>query len=283
MKKIALINDLSGFGKCSLTAAIPVVSIMGIQACPLPTAVLSSQTGFSSYSFLDFTDKMNQFTDEWHKLDVSFDGISSGFLGNASQIDRVLYFLEKFQTNHSVYLADPVLGDNGHTIKSFSKELLSGMQTLVSRANICTPNLTELCLLTGNNYEVFTSVSSKDDFIKYTEACAHSLLDNSVIPNPSVLVTGLLYTKNSTPTIGNLAVSAEQSIYKETVYTGKSFSGTGDLYATVICAGLVKGLSLEQAMEKASQFLQPAIEEASLKDIPRNHGVYFEKYLDRLL
>lgn len=92
MKKIALINDLSGFGKCSLAAAIPVISILGIQACPLPTAILSAQTGFPSYFYDDYTEKMNCFTDEWAKLQVRFDGIYSGFLGSAAQMHNVLYF-----------------------------------------------------------------------------------------------------------------------------------------------------------------------------------------------
>lgn len=283
MKRIALIHDLSGFGKCSLTAAIPVVSVMGMQACPLPTAVLSSQTGFASFSFVDFTEYMNQFTDEWTKLHVSFDGISTGFLGNAAQINQVQYFLDQFQTSDSIYLADPVLGDNGRTIKSYDQNLLHGMQTLVYRSDLCTPNLTELCLLTDKKYETVSSISSKKDYLKYVEEYSHLLLQKAKKQEQQILVTGLVFTKGSTPTIGNLAVSQNQTIYKETIYTGKSFSGTGDLYATVICAGLVKGLSLEEAMEKAANFLQPAIEEASLYDIPSNHGVHFEKYLGRLL
>ena len=96
MKKIALINDLSGFGKCSLTAAIPVISVLGIQACPLPTAILSAQTGFPEYYCDDYTDKMNYFTDEWANMQVSFDGIYSGYLGSAAQMHNVLYFLENF-------------------------------------------------------------------------------------------------------------------------------------------------------------------------------------------
>ena len=96
MKKIALINDLSGFGKCSLTAAIPVISVLGIQACPLPTAILSAQTGFSSYYCDDYTDRMNFFTDEWKKMQETFDGIYSGYLGSAAQMHNVLYFLEKY-------------------------------------------------------------------------------------------------------------------------------------------------------------------------------------------
>lgn len=139
MKKIALINDLSGFGKCSLTAAIPVISILGIQACPLPTAVLSAQTGFSSYYCDDFTDRMNYFTDEWKQMQESFDGIYSGYLGSATQMHNVLYFLENFHTDNTLYLADPVMGDNGQRIRIFTDELLDCMKELtrqIGRAHV---------------------------------------------------------------------------------------------------------------------------------------------------
>ena len=144
MKKIALINDLSGFGKCSLTAAIPVISILGIQACPLPTAVLSAQTGFPDYYCDDYTEKMNRFTDAWKNMQESFDGIYSGYLGSAAQMHNVLYFLEKFQAKDTLYLADPVMGDNGQRIHIFTQELLDCMKELTKYAGVITPNLTEL-------------------------------------------------------------------------------------------------------------------------------------------
>ena len=109
MKKIALINDLSGFGKCSLTAAIPVISVLGIQACPLPTAILSAQTGFDSYFCDDYTEKMNLFTNEWKKMGVSFDGIYSGFLAGPEQMKKVFYFLEQFKTKENIYMLDPIM------------------------------------------------------------------------------------------------------------------------------------------------------------------------------
>lgn len=165
MKKIALINDLSGFGKCSLTAAISVVSVMGIHAVPLPTAVLSAQTGFPSFYCDDYTDRMDFFTDEWKKMGADFDGIHSGYLAGPSQIKKVLRFLDTFQTNASIYLADPVMGDDGRHIKAFSQELLDGMKQLCARATITTPNLTELCLLTGTDYAKLTAFADTDDYL----------------------------------------------------------------------------------------------------------------------
>lgn len=282
MKKIALINDLSGFGKCSLTAAIPVISVLGVQACPLPTAILSAQTGFPSYYCDDYTAKMNYFTDEWKKMNVSFDGIYSGYLGSAAQIHNVLYLLEQFQTNNTIYLADPVMGDSGKRYSIFSDELLQGMKALTQRANVITPNLTELCLLAGADYQELVSHADKEDYIKRIEEIGHSLLANTRTKQ-TILVTGIIHTKGAHTYVGNLAVSEQEQFYLETNYTGKSYSGTGDLFASVIAGSLVQRQTIQDAMKKAIAFLQPAIEEATQNSIDRNHGVHFEKYLNILI
>lgn len=282
MKKIALINDLSGFGKCSLTAALPVISVMGIQACPLPTAVLTAQTGFKDYYCDDFTDRMDQFTDHWKKMEVSFDGIYSGYLEGAEQIEKVVRFLDVFQMKDTIYLADPVMGDYGKPYAMYSAKMLDGMRELVKRADATTPNLTELCLLAGVDYEAMVSHRSEPDYVKRVEEIAQSLIAQSG-KRQHIVVTGVVRERDGKEYIGNLAVSEQESYHIENIYTGIGFSGTGDLFASVISGSLVKGLSVREAMEKATYFLQEAIEEASCKQIPPVEGVYFEKYLSRLL
>ncbi|MBR1854183.1 MAG: bifunctional hydroxymethylpyrimidine kinase/phosphomethylpyrimidine kinase, partial [Lachnospiraceae bacterium] len=138
---------------------------MGLQACPMPTAVLSAQTGFESYFYDDYTDRMNLITDQWTKMQVSFAGICSGYLGSAGQIKNLLYFLEKFHAPDTIFLADPVMGDNGRCIKSFSQELLLTMRELVKRADVITPNLTELCLLAGLDYDALHAHSADADYL----------------------------------------------------------------------------------------------------------------------
>ena len=236
MKKIAFINDLCGFGRCSLTAAIPVISTMGMEACPLPTAILSAQTGFPSYYCDDYTDRMNHFTDEWSKMNVSFDGIYSGYLANPSQIAQVKYFLDRFQKEDTLYLVDPVMGDHGQKYPFFTEELLHGMRELTSRATVITPNLTEACLLAGVSYDDLYAHRYEDDYLLRIQDVAF----------------------------------------------GFSFSGTGDLFASAICGYLVKGVPLQEAMDKAVDFLQSAIEEATNTGIPRDFGIPFQKYLSRL-
>ncbi len=282
MKKIALINDLSGFGKCSLTAAIPVISVMGIQACPLPTAILTAQTGFGDYYCDDFTDRMDYFTEQWKQMDVSFDGIYSGYLANSLQMEKVFNFLEQFEQKDTLYLADPVMGDNGKGYDIFSEELLHGMRELTMRANVITPNLTELCLLAGEDYDFITTHRQDKDYINRIQGICEKLLVKAK-RSQTVMVTGIIHKKDDKEYVGNLAVSKKESFYVENPYTGKGFSGTGDLFASVICGSLVKGISVGEAIDKAAYFLQDAIEEASAEGIVATHGVPFEKYLYRLL
>lgn len=147
MKKIAVIHDLSGLGKCSLTAAIPVISAMGVQACPLPTAILSNQTGYGSYFWDDYTDRMELIMDEWKKTGFTPDGVYTGFLGDARQVDLILKFVDMFCTEGTHILVDPVMGDRGETYKTYSETLCEKMRTLVREATVITPNLTEALLL----------------------------------------------------------------------------------------------------------------------------------------
>ena len=147
MKKIAVIQDLSGLGKCSLTAAIPVISVMGVQAVPLPTAVLSNQTGYPSYYCDNYTEHMEQIMDEWEKRGFSPDGIYTGFLADEEQADKILDFLRRFRKEKTVVLVDPVMGDNGGAYGIYTEGLRERMVQLVRSAQVITPNLTEALLL----------------------------------------------------------------------------------------------------------------------------------------
>ncbi len=282
MKRVALINDLSGFGKCSLTAAIPVISVMGIQACPLPTAILTAQTGFEDYFCDDFTDKIDIFTQKWEKMGVDFEGIYSGYLAGPAQVDKVFNFLEKFQRDNTLYLADPVMGDHGKFYSMFDEKMLEAVKRLTRKADVITPNLTELCMLADENYEEVISHRQDENYIEQIKVIGTRVLALAK-REQSVVVTGIIRSKDNKELVGNLAISKDEAFYVENTYTGMGFSGTGDLFASVVCGSLVKGLSLQEAMKKATYFLQDAIEEASNEKIPAVHGVYFEKYLPRLL
>lgn len=152
IQKVAAIHDLSGFGRASLTTIIPILSTMEIQTCPLPTAVLSTQTsGFEDYSFIDLTDYMEEHIAHWKKLNLDFDCIYSGFLGSVRQIQIVSDFVEYFKRKDNLVVVDPVLGDNGSLYDTMGEEMVCEMKKLVSKADIITPNFTEAAFLLGED------------------------------------------------------------------------------------------------------------------------------------
>lgn len=152
-KKIAVINDFSGFGRCSIAVSLPIISAMKIQCCPVPTSIFSNHTGFDSYFFEDYTDKMRPYIAEWRKLDLHFNGICTGFLGSEAQIGIVGDFLQEFGGEGTIVLIDPVMGDYGKPYPTYTMEMCLEMKKLVHYADILTPNLTEACILTDTPYK----------------------------------------------------------------------------------------------------------------------------------
>lgn len=282
MKKVAVIQDLSSFGKCSLTAAIPVLSVMGVQACPLPTAILSAQTEYPSYFWEDFTSKMNHFTEEWDKLGVTFDGIFTGFVTGGEQIKNIFRFLDTFYSKETKLLVDPVMGDDGEVYKTFTGGLLEKMKELVRYADVITPNVTECCLLSGLSYEKLHSYSNEKDYMKALEEAGNSL---NQATGADVIITGVNPSsmESKQPFIGNLYLDGSKTFYHEMEYNGKSYSGTGDLFASVMMGSLMRGDNLEKAVKKAVAFLKEAIEDSSKEEIPEVEGINFEKYLGLLI
>lgn len=282
MKKVAVIQDLSSFGKCSLTAAIPVLSVMGVQACPLPTAVLSSQTGYPSFFCEDFTSKMQHFEEEWSKLHVTFDGIHTGFVTGQEQIHNIFRFLDKFHTKETLLLVDPVMGDTGETYKLFTEELLMRMRELVKCADVITPNVTECCLLTGLSYEKLHSYSNESDFMKALEEAGKTLQQET---DAKVIITGVNPPSANTDKqfIGNMYLDENKTFYNAIPYNGASYSGTGDLFASVIMGSMMREEDLEKSVQLAEAFLTAAIRDTFLEQVPEVEGVNFEKYLRMLL
>ena len=193
MKKIAVINDLSGLGKCSLTAAIPVISVMGVQACPFPTAVLSNQTGYETYFCEDFTEHMAPYMEEWKKRGFVPDGIYTGFLSDEKQADKILKFIDTFAGEDTLILTDPVMGDDGAVYPIYTEELCSRFRELARRSYVITPNLTEaLLLLYGKNkmeeiWKEFQSFSGEERLAQIRET-GYRLVKRFSLP--AVVITG---------------------------------------------------------------------------------------------
>lgn len=285
MKKIAVLNDLSGMGKCSLTAAIPVISVMGIQACPLPTAVLSAQTGFPSYYCDDYTDRMDAIMEEWKKMDFYPDGIYTGFLADARQADKAVEFIEQFAKEDTKILIDPVMGDNGEEYPIYTEALCEKMRFLVRRATVITPNLTEaLLLLYGARraHVLWKELSLMDEerLLKFTESTGKELSKEF---DTEVVITGIdLPARENHQEMGNLICKDGVQTWVSTVKEGGSYSGTGDLFASVLSAGMVKGMDTVDSVRKAVKFLSKGIHDAVLEGTNRNEGICFERYLSEL-
>lgn len=285
MKKIAVLNDLSGMGKCSLTAAIPVISVMGIQACPLPTAVLSAQTGFPSYYCDDYTDRMDAIMEEWKKMDFYPDGIYTGFLADARQADKAVEFIEQFAKEDTKILIDPVMGDNGEEYPIYTEALCEKMRFLVRRATLITPNLTEALLLLYGAQRAHVlwkelSLMDEERLLKFTESTGKELSKEF---DTEVVITGIdLPARENHQEIGNLICQDGVQTWVSTVKEGGSYSGTGDLFASVLSAGMVKGMDTVDSVRKAVKFLSKGIHDAVLEGTDRNEGICFERYLSEL-
>ena len=280
-KKVAVINDLSGLGRCSLTAAISVLSAMGIQTCPLPTAILSSQTEYPSYYCYDFTDKMDYFRQEWKKLGTCFSGIYTGYIASVPQIEEIFHFLDTFQTPDTFLLVDPVMGDDGMTYDMYTSEFLSAMKKLTARADVITPNITEFCLLTDMDYNTLQNSSlSLHQLISCLKDASHTLTAERA---KKILITGIRFTTDDgIPKIGNLLLDGSSHFLSAFPCCDGSYSGTGDLFASCITGGLARGTSLTEMMQTAGSFLEKALADSVKEQVPVNEGVNFEKYLHLL-
>ena len=268
LKKVAAINDLSGIGKCSLSVAIPILSALKVQCCPFPTAILSSQTGFSQYTFLDLTNEMEQYSNTWKKLNLNIDTIYSGFLGSSSQIDIVRNFIKS--NPHAFVIVDPVLGDNGELYPIFNNDTCTKMKDLVIHSNLITPNITEACLLLNKDY--------KDNFSEEEVITIAKKL--SELGPSKVIITGIIRDNM----IYNLSYDKEEdkAFTYGLEYNKCSYSGTGDIFVSIICGLITNNYDLEFAVKTASDFIYKCVSYTSKYEDDRNQGVMFEMFLNDL-
>lgn len=268
-KKIALINDLSGFGRCSISVELPIISHMKIQCCPLPTSIFSNHTAYDSFFFEDFTAQMVPYMEEWKKLGLTFDGICSGFLGSARQIEIVQHFLKSFKSDHTIVILDPIMGDDGKAYTTYTEELCQKMKHLVPYADIITPNLTEACILTDTHYK-------KNWRLKELAELTHKL---EQMGPKKIVITGIpqgSYIANYCWESGK-----EPSVIK-THKVGTSRCGTGDIFSAIVAADAVNGVEFYTSVRKASLFIRKCILKSMEYDIPLNDGVCFEELLYQL-
>lgn len=268
-KKIAVINDFSGFGRCSIAVALPIISTLKIQCCPLPTSIFSNHTGFDSFFFDDYTDKMPLYINEWKKLGLQFDGITSGFLGSKKQIEIVTQFFKDFKTKENIIIVDPVMGDYGKIYATYTKEMCEEMKKLVQYADIITPNITELCILTDTPYQEKWKISELE---KMTEELAEKGPEKIVVTGivQKEFIANFCYEKGKSPKILRCH------------RVGTQRSGTGDVFSSIIAADAVNQVPFDKSVKKASNFIKKCILKSIEMDIPVTDGVCFEELLQTL-
>jgi len=269
VQRVAAIHDISCFGKASLTIAIPILSGMGIQVCPLPTAVLSTHTGFENFTFLDLTDEMEKIIAHWKNLNLRFDCIYSGFLGSSRQVDIVTKFVQDFTSKNQLIVVDPVLGDDGSLYATMSNEMVCKMRELVAIANVITPNLTEASLLLNRPMKENMSWDEAKELL-------HRLTDMG--PEMALITSAKIENTNS---IFVLAHDKEDKFWKiEHKYVPAYFAGTGDMFASVLTGSLLQGENFPVSIERAVEFVRRALHSTYgyRQDISKD-GVVLERVL----
>ncbi len=272
-KKIALINDVTGFGRCSVAVELPLVSALKVQGCVLPTAILSVHTGFLEFYIDDYTNRMTEYIDSWVQNQLTFDGVLTGFIGSEGQIEIIIDFIKKQKqgTSNPLIIVDPVMGDNGQLYASYNEAMCKAMQDLVAHADLIMPNYTEACFLLNHPYGDESLVSHQT---------LVDMADKLSKQGPQyVVITGL----SRGDTIETLVYErGKEPVFISSNRIGGERSGTGDVFAAIVAASLVQGEALEPAVRKAIEFIRKTLYHTVKLDLPHNYGLAFEEFLTEL-
>ncbi len=266
--RVIAINDMSGFGRCSLTTAIPVLSVLGVQCCPLPTAILSCHTGFNDFTFKDLTSILPKYLSNWKSNEFEFDCIYSGFLGSFEQIEITSNLIATLDKN-TLCVIDTVMGDHGKIYSTYTQQMCEGMKNLIAHADVITPNITEACYLAGIEYK--GEDVSKQQAIQIAEKLCNMGAN-------SVVITGI----DNGQTLSNLVYENNTGTLVSTPKSKKVFSGTGDLFASIVTGMLLNNNSLEKSVEVAANYIYNCIEYTIQLNSHITEGVVFEPLLKKL-
>ncbi len=272
ISRVAAIHDLSGYGRCSLSVVYPVLSVMGIQCCSLPTAYLSTHTGFEGFTFLDMTAEMRPAIKHWLQRELAFDAVYSGFLGSVEQIDIVCEAIDKFKRPGMLSIVDPVMGDHGVPYRTYTPEMCTRMSVLAGAADILTPNLTEAAILLGQRYE--DRPNDETGTMQWVEALSKN-------GKRSIVLTGITTREGQIGAAYYDATNNTADIHFES-FVGQEYHGTGDLYTSVLLGSLLHGLPLAGAVRAASVFVRDCASLTWEEGTPMQEGVRFEALLWKL-
>lgn len=275
MKRIITIQDISCVGKCSLTVALPVISAMGVEACVLPTAVLSTHTVFKGFTFRDLTADITPICNHWKAEGIGFDAIYTGYLGSFEQLDLMGKLFNDFGGGETMIIVDPCMADNGKLYPGFTQEFAFAMAKLSGKADIVIPNMTEASFMLGIPYRK----SGYDvDYVKKI------MKDIAALGAKKVVLKGIEFEAGE-PEIGNVAGKIGVASYDS--LTGKfswyfhekipqNFHGTGDIFASVFTGAMLRGMTLEKSYALAADFVVESIKETLSHEDHNWYGVDFE-------
>ncbi len=269
-KKVLTVQDISCYGQCSLTVALPILSAAGLETCILPSAVLSTHTaGFSGYTFRDLTDDIPAITKHWQKENIRFDAIYTGYLGSTQQIAYVMDMMKNLRKKEFVSFVDPAMADNGRLYPAFDAAFVEEMKKLAFSADIILPNITEACFLTGSKYEE-----------KYDAAYIDELLGRLRAEGAgTIILTGVSFSDTTT---GVMVLDGDNKSYYEHRKIPKGSHGTGDVYASAFVGAYVRGSSAYESAGIAAEYTVRCIEN-TIDDPEHWYGVKFEPVLPYLI
>ncbi|WP_022931122.1 pyridoxamine kinase [Treponema bryantii] len=272
MKRIITVQDISCVGKCSLTVALPVISAMGVEACVLPTAVLSTHTAFKGFTFRDLTGDLPAITRHWQEEKINFDAIYTGYLGSLEQINLMHQLIKDFGAGSTRVIVDPCMADNGSLYSGFTPEFAKAMAGLCAKADVIVPNLTEASFLLGQPY--VASGYNKD----YIEELIKKLAG---LGARRVVLKGISFDEKKIGIASYDSDSQKINWYFHEKMP-QNFHGTGDIFASVLTGALVRDFSLDKACRLAADFVVESIR-ATLSHKDYNwYGVDFESVLHML-
>lgn len=249
-----------------------MISALGIECCPLPTAILSNQTGYPSFFCTDYTENLPSFIDEWKKMGAKFDGILTGYLASEKQVEIICDFVDEFAANETLVFVDPVMADDGVLYDTYNNDLCEKVKKLTEKANIITPNLTELCILCGADY---AQISRENNTEKIAEL-GRSLLTDRL---KAVIVTGV--KKNDK--ICNIIIEESGTKLVKSKLLKGSYSGTGDIFSSIVCGAVTNGKSVIDGVTLAAEFITKSIENTPTELDYEPDGVNFQERLEMLI
>lgn len=272
MKRILTIQDISCVGKCSLTVALPIISAMGVETAILPTAVLSTHTMFSGFTYHDLTDQVKPITAHWKKEGISFDAIYTGYLGSFQQITLMKELFREFRTEENLIFVDPAMADNGKLYSGFDEAFAKEMATLCAQADLIVPNITEAALMTGLEYKE-----------EYDEAYVKELLKALAMLGAKInILTGVGFSKGKTGVMGYDREKEEFYYYEHSKHP-VSYHGTGDIFSSTCVGAMAQGKNWKEAVQIAADYTSECIRLTCADEKSRAYGVNFEEAIPFLL